>query len=291
MAKTFIRLRLGPDRKQNDLFGTPDYPCELYFADLAKHTTGYMPYHWHNEMEYGLVTRGNLLLKCNGKEYIIPENHGFFINTNVLHSMKLYGDATSYYSIAFHGDFLSLPEQIRQKYVDPVMNNVQFPMVITEDKEFISLLKKSIRCYEKKEEGYEFTFYNYVCALWKYVYLNFLPPTKNEEKINQRIREMLQFIAEHYHENIGVDEIAAHVGVSKRECFRSFKNQLNSSPNVYLHQFRMNRAAELLLMTDKKMNEIAKECGFFSAAYFSTKFKNVYGMTPKEYRESMNKNG
>ena len=74
MAKTLTRLRLGTDRKQNDLVGMPDYPCELYYTDLASHSTGYMPVHWHNELEYGFVTKGKLLLTCNGTEYIFEEN-------------------------------------------------------------------------------------------------------------------------------------------------------------------------------------------------------------------------
>ena len=96
---------------------------------------------------------------------------------------------------------------------------------------------------------------------------------------------MLQFISTNYQRNIGVDEIANYAGVSKRECFRCFKRQLNSSPNIYLLQFRMNRAAEMIVMTDQKINQIASQCGFSSATYFATKFKELYGMSPKAYRE------
>ncbi len=286
MAKTLTRLRLGTDRKQNDLFGMPDYPCELYYTDLASHSTGYMPEHWHNELEYGFVTKGKLLLTCNGTEYVFEENQFFFINTNVLHSMRSTEDPASFYSIVFHENFLAMPEQIKQKYILPVIKNTNFPIFVTKDLDFLQLIQKAIQCYEQKEEKFDFYFHRNVCSLWMLLYDMQLPFASEEEQMERRIREMLQFISSNYHKNIGVKEIADFAGVSKRECFRCFKRQLNSSPNIYLLQFRMNRAAEMILMTDKKINQIAELCGFSSATYFATKFREIYGMSPKAYREN-----
>ena len=285
MPKTNVRLRLGTDRKQNEFLGLPDYPCELFYTDLAKHSTGYIPEHWHNEMEYGFVTGGHLLLTCNGTEYVIGENQFYFINANVLHSMKSAGDTASFYSIVFHENFLGMPEQIKKKYITPVMDNGNFPVFITEKPEFSQLIKSALRCYQEKEEKYDYFFYQHICSLWMLIYDKHLPFVSLGEKTDRRIREMLQFISTNYQRNIGVDEIANYAGVSKRECFRCFKRQLNSSPNIYLLQFRMNRAAEMIVMTDQKMNQIASQCGFSSATYFATKFKELYGMSPKAYRE------
>lgn len=286
MAKTLTRLRLGVDRKQNDLFGIPDYPCELFYTDLASHSIGYMPEHWHNELEYGYVTKGRLLLTCNGAEYIIEENQAFFINTNVLHSMKSTENAASFYSIVFHESFLGMPEQLKKKYINSVINNVNFPIFITKEPEFLNLIRKAIQCYEEKNTNFDFHFHQSVCSLWLLIYGEQLPFASIEEKMDHRIREMLLFISSNYQKNIGVEEIADFAGISKRDCFRCFKRQLNSSPNIYLLQFRMNRAAEMILMTDQKINQIATLCGFSSATYFATKFKEIYGMSPKTYRDS-----
>ena len=121
----------------------------------------------------------------------------------------------------------------------------------------------------------------------KYIFVYYMEGSAHLVDAVQRVQKQtgLLFISANYQRNIGVDEIAGFAGVSKRECFRCFKRQLNSSPNIYLLQFRMNRAAEMVLLTDQKMNQIASSCGFSSATYFSTKFKEIYGMTPKAYRE------
>lgn len=284
MAKMLKQLQLGPDAKENDLHGTPDYPCEVYFTDLSNHVSGLLPEHWHNELEYGLVTKGKILLKCNGQENLVEEGQGFFINTNVLHSMQAKDGDACYYSAVFHEKFLVLPERLRERYVKRIVADPSYPFIILREESFLKLLHGAMECYEKKMDGYEYDFYCMLCSSWKEMYQIHPPKDGNAEKTNQRIQRMLLYIAEHYWEDIGVDEIAADAQISKRECFRSFKNHLNSSPNMYLTQFRLNRAAEMLILTEKKINEIARECGFFSATYFSTKFLSVYGMSPKEYR-------
>lgn len=285
MAKTLDKLQLGPDRKENDLHGTPDYPCEVYYTDLINYTAGLMPEHWHNELEFGYVAKGTLLLKCNGQETVIAENQCFFINANVVHSMKMMGEEAGFYSVVFHKNFIRVPNRIYKKYVNPLLSGSYYQMVLMQEAEAAAIIKNALKSYESKEIGYEFTFYNDICALWNCLYQNHPPVDGMEQKMTRRIQEMLQFISMQYMNNIGVDEIAASAGISKRECFRCFKSQLNSSPNIYLLQYRMNRAAERILLTDFNMDKIAKECGFTSATYFSTKFKSVYGMTPKEYRE------
>lgn len=284
MAKMLKQLRIGPDAKENDLHGTPDYPCEVYYTDLSKHKAGLLPEHWHNELEYGLVTKGKIILKCNGQENLVEEGQGFFINTNVLHSMQAKEKEACYYSAVFHEKFLGLPERLQDRYVYPIVEDATYSFAILKENELVEMLQRAMQCYEDKKEEFEYDFYQMLCAIWKRMYQMYPPATGIEEKVNQRIQKMLQFIAEHYWEDIGVEEIAARAGISKRECFRSFKNHLNSSPNIYLTQFRMNRAAEQIILTDKTMAEIARDCGFSSATYFSTKFLAVYGMSPKEYR-------
>ena len=285
MAKTLAKLQLGPDRKENDLHGTPDYPCEVYYTDLAKYKAGLMPEHWHNELEFGFVLKGSLLLKWNGQDTMVSENQCFFLNANVAHSMKLMGEEACFYSVVFHEKFICVPKQLYIKYVQPIVNGTYYPMVLLKEVEAVSLMKNAMLCFENKEQGYEFSFYNSICALWNYLYQNHPPIDGMEQIMTRRIQDMLHYISMEYGKNIGVDEIAASTGISKRECYRCFKSQLNSSPNIYLMQFRMNRAAEMILLTDYNMDKIAKECGFTSATYFSTKFKGVYGMTPREYRE------
>ncbi len=75
------------------------------------------------------------------------------------------------------------------------------------------------------------------------------------------------------------------IGITQmKQCFRSIYGQ---SIYSYLKSFRMNKAAEMLLMNEKlKVTEIAAACGYESAAKFGQAFKAQFGIPPLEYRKS-----
>ena len=99
------------------------------------------------------------------------------------------------------------------------------------------------------------------------------------------LSEMVEFIQEHYRESICVDDIAKAAGVSRRECFRCFKELRGESPTVFLTQYRLSIAATQLATTGLPISAIAESCGFESSGYFSRLFKVRYGKTPREFRK------
>ena len=52
----------------------------------------------------------------------------------------------------------------------------------------------------------------------------------------------------------------------------------------YLNNYRLKQAVQLLMNSDKKVYEIADEVGFSDSAYFSKKFREVYGISPNSYK-------
>ena len=99
-----------------------------------------------------------------------------------------------------------------------------------------------------------------------------------------RIKTMLQFIQEHYAEDVSVEQIAASASISASECLRCFHDMIGTTPNQYLREQRAQRAAELLCSTGLQVAEIAMQCGFQDASYFARAFRQVYGCGPTEYR-------
>ena len=83
----------------------------------------------------------------------------------------------------------------------------------------------------------------------------------------------------------GLEEIAKAAGVSRRECFRCFKELRGESPTVFLTQYRLSIAATQLATTGLPISAIAENCGFESSGYFSRLFKARYGKTPREFRK------
>ena len=102
---------------------------------------------------------------------------------------------------------------------------------------------------------------------------------------SQRMKNMLQYIDEHYSDNITINEIAESVSLSVSECLRCFHRTIGTTPIQYLKSLRIKKAAELLTNTDMKIVDIGIICGFQDMSYFAKTFRNIYGCTPSQYRE------
>jgi AraC-like DNA-binding protein len=87
-------------------------------------------------------------------------------------------------------------------------------------------------------------------------------------------------------EPIEVGDMAGAAGLSKAHFSREFRRAFGESPRHYLLTRRLERAAELLRMTDWSVAEVCLEVGLQSIGSFTTSFKRAYGQTPTEYRAS-----
>ena len=95
----------------------------------------------------------------------------------------------------------------------------------------------------------------------------------------------LRFLFEHYHELIGVDDLARAAAMSRRALHRAFLKNLGRTPGHELQRVRIDHARKLLAETDQKMETIANLCGYQNGNSFWSAFKQATGMSPKKYRQ------
>lgn len=81
----------------------------------------------------------------------------------------------------------------------------------------------------------------------------------------------------------GVEQVAADLEISRIHVNRKLKAQTGYSPSAVFKFIRMNHASNLLLEGKLTIADVARECGFASASYFSTAFKDYYKQSPSEY--------
>jgi LacI family transcriptional regulator len=94
----------------------------------------------------------------------------------------------------------------------------------------------------------------------------------------------LQFIQSRFTDPIQVQDVAQHVGLSRRMLERRFLICLKSSPAKEIWKARLTKAKGLLQNSTCLIAEVAKESGFASLEYFRTFFRSKTGLTPKKYR-------
>jgi AraC-like DNA-binding protein len=89
--------------------------------------------------------------------------------------------------------------------------------------------------------------------------------------------------------DLSVDMIAEEVGISRVHLHRKMKELTGQTPHDFIRSIRLKQAANLLSTRNMNITEVVYACGFSNAASFSTMFKNVYGMSPREYMRSQQK--
>ncbi|MBI3680732.1 MAG: helix-turn-helix transcriptional regulator [Acidobacteria bacterium] len=100
-----------------------------------------------------------------------------------------------------------------------------------------------------------------------------------------RLRPVFEFVDQHYHEPITVQHAASAAHMSASHFARFFKQLTGQSFVTHLTHFRIEKAKELLAVTDKKIAEVSEEVGFCSQSYFGLTFRKLAEKTPGEYRD------
>lgn len=94
----------------------------------------------------------------------------------------------------------------------------------------------------------------------------------------------LHYINENYSEQISCDSLSSELRYSSSYIQYVFKKEGNTTIKARIIKTRLEKAKHLLSHTQISITDIAFACGFLDSNYFSTAFKNKYGVSPKQYR-------
>ncbi|PKP29345.1 MAG: AraC family transcriptional regulator [Bacteroidetes bacterium HGW-Bacteroidetes-18] len=116
--------------------------------------------------------------------------------------------------------------------------------------------------------------------------------TKNAPVIQQILSQLFsptsftfkQIIENNLYTQTTTKELAEMTNLSLSSFKREFKKNYSDSPANYLRNKKLEKAAELLLVSEERITDIAFDCGFNDLANFSTLFHDKFGCTPSSFR-------
>lgn len=108
-----------------------------------------------------------------------------------------------------------------------------------------------------------------------------LPPL-----LDHRLRSAIALMREQVSEPSGVDEIASRVGLSRAHFFTLFKEQLNTTPQVFWSAIRVEEAMRRLISQEESLTSVALDLGFSAPSNFSRFFKEHTGVSPSAFRRA-----
>lgn len=124
--------------------------------------------------------------------------------------------------------------------------------------------------------------YTFLSVLTQDIEISF---SSEKERENLYIRKAIEYIQNTYSNNIKVTDIASYVCINRSYLYTLFQKNIGMSPQEYLANYRLTRAAELLDVTDLPIGSVAMSCGYRDPLVFSKAFKGKKGMSPSQYRK------
>ena len=106
-------------------------------------------------------------------------------------------------------------------------------------------------------------------------------------KDRQFMVSIVNLIEDNITEDLSPEEIASRLCVSEMTLYRRMKGIIGKSPGEFIRTVRLKHAAKLLKTTTLNIQEVMFDSGFNNKSWFYRKFAEMYGMSPKEYRESL----
>jgi AraC-like DNA-binding protein len=110
--------------------------------------------------------------------------------------------------------------------------------------------------------------------------------TRNAGSENNTVEQAAQYMERHLTDNIDVKVIAPRFGYTREHFTRLFRQTTGASPGNYLVNLRLEKAKQLLRLTDEKLESIAVACGFANANYLCRLFRKKFGLTPVQYKRT-----
>lgn len=284
-----------------------EFPVGASFISLNKLYLNMIHWHWHEEVEFIVVDKGQVTLKMPDETILLSPGDGAFFNQNRLHSLRACnGEENALYTLKFHPAFLFGYGQttMSAKYLTPVLSSpvLHYLILRKEDSassEMLALIRNTLASCLSKAFGYELEVKSLLCRLWKLL-LPFATPGEEISAVSSnqaavdgiRIKQALSFIEKKHMEPLTLEEIAASIHVSKSECCRCFQRSIGISPFEYLLKFRIFESTRKIMRQDdaaKSISTLAASVGFNSTSYYNKLFKKYLNCTPSEYKKSLQK--
>lgn len=107
----------------------------------------------------------------------------------------------------------------------------------------------------------------------------------NNIKYSPVVQQIVNYVNSNYYEELSLKTLSQKYNINSSYLGQIFNKEIGYSFSEYMNKIKNMKAKELILTTNMKINDIAKEVGYFDTSYFYRKFKKYYGVSPSTLRE------
>lgn len=275
----------------------------LYVDKYTFHSGWFFPEDYIPYCLLRFITRGEAVFKINGEEIIVHKNEIAYIPEGAVMSCWALSDNIEFYSIRFcvtarlnNSDFLgeyfhiptitknaqeSVLTYFQEIYQGATSQNPSRLFRIRGNLELIlAYLTQRANAEGEAEAPSE---HDVPDAHSLEAIRRRNAKTQNINR-DPRIQVVVDYLTPHLNESFTIQSLSEMAQVSQTSFRRLFKAHTGKSPSDYIRELRMTSAARMLLTSDREIAEIGYQVGFSDANYFSRTFRQVFGVSPHQYR-------
>ncbi|MBS5588646.1 MAG: helix-turn-helix transcriptional regulator [[Clostridium] spiroforme] len=260
-----------------------NYSKNTFYTLLHTHhdKDNYIDYHWHNSIEITYVVKG-LKVQCMEDEKIIaPTGTLLLVNSGVIHDIDVKN--------GLEGIVLL----IDRDYIDsicPKCKDHGFSLKTNLDasKEIIDYLFKLVTAHEKNNllDAHIIVLKIIKILAEKLIVDGFYIKEKHDDESYELVISIIKYINQHYQQKITLDKLALITNYNKSYLSNIFKKKTGITIFEYLRNVRLEHCLSDLKYKNNTIVEIALNNGFANIQIFNRIFKEIYKITPKQYRKN-----
>lgn len=252
--------------------------------------------HFHNLMEIGYCRRGEGDMYLDDKVEHYQTGSLTFIPENYPHITISAGEGTNFWEYIFFDPKMVLAE-LYPNNPNVVRDIIRFLNrgAVLVDADSVPALERIVAAI--LDEGREKKPYAtrmmhlYIKALVIEMMrqnegMPYFPYEPGKKTAMEQIATAVDYVENHYQEQIKIKEIAKVCNMSETHFRRTFEEYINMTPADYINLVRVQKACELLKNTNDSMDGIAMKCGFVTTSTLNRNFKKYLGTSPYQWKLS-----
>lgn len=281
------------DHQQMETFG-----FELFWTSMvgkgAKATYANM----HNSLELMYAGEGSYTVYINGEKQLLTQGGLAFFPSNTIHSAFTKEDSGGkFLTIKLNSSVvLNLaPSEKKAMYMLQLSSCQKGQQMVFSGEELLQMgisplvqelmVHLDTPCYTSDLQIKTKMVNIFACLLNHYTNTSDTGNKSVTTAAYNKIFQTVHYINEHFDEEITTQKCAVDANMSYTYFSQIFKTIVGKTFVAYLNEVRINHAEELLLLTDKPITEICRDCGFNDVSYFISKFKASRGISPNNFRK------
>jgi len=278
--------------------------AEYCKAVLVVHKENVAP-HYHKpaankfyDLEIAYVVSGSAVQITGNTRVPVTEGNYIFVDYGVKHGYEIQaGETLELINISF--DCRAIGISPSRKSLTSFAKNYSLTSVLTDESPRETLVftdetgKIKERClavydeYRKREPGY----YGIIKGILLEIVISgmrqYFCPMHESPPFSPAVEQLLEYLSSHYMEHTTLSELSMRMHFSLPYVSKKFKDEVGKTYTECLHERRISESCRMLFDSDESIEKIAEYIGYSDAKKYRVKFKEIVGVSPREYKKSL----